>query len=150
MTAQQSLSRWISRLYLQVQKLEQKVKKARSKYDALMLEKEVNTRVSALESLYDFAQQHDVDVSKFHDRIESIKRTLKDIEVRLKNRKRPWWKKVLQAVRKAMPFIGPLLSFVATIFAPALGPYAEKIVGFLGDGVIGKTVRGLLTSGTDA
>ena len=125
-----TFTRWVNRLCLQVDQLEQKIKKARRKVEAERLEKEINTRRANLRHLYDYATQHRLNLNRYHYQLNEIRGSLEKIEETLKRRKRPWWKKALSYVSGALSFLASLFGFLGPILS-ALGLPGHSVAGLL-------------------
>ncbi|MGH9962059.1 MAG: hypothetical protein ACREBC_33845 [Pyrinomonadaceae bacterium] len=124
MATLRSFSGLVSRLSVRIERLEVKVKKARSKADAALLEKETNTCRATLEQLYEHAHRSNININRYHDQLTRVKSTIERVEERLAKRKRPWWKGLLSAARNLLVTLGPVFSF--------LRPLGIKLLTFFG------------------
>jgi len=94
-----------------------------------LMEREANTCQAELEHLYDYAVQHNIDVTPHYEKLKSIQSSLVDVSTQLESQAKSIWARVIKWVGRAVEVV---LDFLG------LGSFAKRLIG---------GVSGFLTSG---
>lgn len=121
MSAEQ-FSVWVIRLGGHVHSLKWKAQSD----DILSLEKEADTCEAEIEHLYAYALQHHINITEWYPQIADIYEQLGEAKRIIEYRKRPWWKKALEAIsrliRGILRILQVRLELPGGLSAPALPP----------------------------